>query len=137
MNRIAKAGIAGALALVTTGCAKPRASVPRPPLDFKRVSIKAGGPEAVHYVYQRFEQNGSFTAQAPLIDVIGAAYDVPNPGPANALILGGPEWLRSNLYMIVAAPGNLTLPPWFPFRISRSEEGRCFKNAVRALWADP
>jgi uncharacterized protein (TIGR03435 family) len=33
--------------------------------------------------------------QAPVVDLIGAAYGVPYPGLTNVQITGGPEWMRS------------------------------------------
>ena len=53
-----------------------------------------------------FLAGGTFTSRAPLIVVIGAAYDVPFFGPT-ARIAGGPEWIRSLdlVYEIEAKPG--------------------------------
>jgi uncharacterized protein (TIGR03435 family) len=53
-----------------------------------------------------FLPGGSFTSRAPLIMIIGAAYDVPFFGPT-ARISGGPEWIRSLdlVYDIEAKPG--------------------------------
>ena len=53
-----------------------------------------------------FLPGGRFTSRAPLMMVIGAAYDVPFFGPT-ARISGGPEWIRSLdlVYDIEATPG--------------------------------
>jgi hypothetical protein len=91
---------AGALWIVGTGCAnfRAKASVPSPPA-FKTASVKPHDPRdtTTKYSYTSFSvAQHVFQAQAPLVQIIGAAYRVPSPGLTNALILGGPAWVRDD-----------------------------------------
>ena len=78
--------------LGATGCAPSRVqlSVPRVP----SAVVTLHGQEEIISV--QTVPGGRVLIEAPLVDLIGAAYGIPYPGLTNAQIIGGPAWIRSS-----------------------------------------
>jgi uncharacterized protein (TIGR03435 family) len=95
-----------------------------------RYPIAKGNPD-LHS--PRFLPGGRFTATAPLLMVIAAAYDIPMTGPVSR-ITGGPAWLNSpeSVYDIQATAAKGVIPDG----LAASARADRMRVMLQALLAD-
>jgi uncharacterized protein (TIGR03435 family) len=127
--------VKGPLTLVTLlglgaiGCAPSRLQPLVPHVPF--AVVKPHGQGEIKSVQTL--PGGRVLIQAPLVDLIGAAYGIPYPGLTNGQIIGGPAWMRS---LPDAYDLELTLPPgtapWSVFPEPRDEAVRVILRDVLA-----
>ncbi len=90
-----------------TSCWAFSQSVPQP--EFEVASVRPHKPGDGHLAPPIFLSNGRFTSAAPLLYVVGGAYNIPNP--SNPLRLSGsPGWITDTVYDIEAKASEGEIP---------------------------
>lgn len=102
-------------------------------LAFETASVKPHKAGDNQFAPPMFLPGGRFTSRAPLLAVIGAAYDVALINPRDR-ISGGPDWIRSpeSIYDIEATPAKGAIPD----DLTAKEAGDRRRSMLQALLAD-
>jgi bla regulator protein BlaR1 len=102
-------------------------------LAFEAISVKPVKVGDGGLIPPQFRPGGRFVSRAPLLAVIGVAYDVPLFNPHDR-ISGGPDWIRSpeSIYDIEATAPKGAIPDDLPAK----EAGNRKRSMLQALLAD-
>ena len=133
---LAVAGILTVMAPVGFGILNApavQAQSPAASVTFEAASVKQlKNPTRTDLRFPAFLPGGKFSATAPLINTIGAAYGLPfNIGPR---LSGGPAWIRSEdgVYHIEAVTGKGAVPDGLPASVRTAR----MRAALQGLLAD-